>query len=258
MPLPLICPRNRVRLTNIGPRAKLTHSVPFFAFSAFSVVKLRLRSENPAARRGTSGGNPVGVDGFEPDLRRGASWRGARLLVPAVWAKSFGMTPSDSPPKRRGCFFYGCLALLLVAVLGGLGLYFVTRFAMDKASQWVNTFTEPAPALLDRAGLPPADLTALQTRVSAFGDALKQPTNATLLILTAREINALIESDPNFKTLKDKVSVSSTANTSRGTSASRSRTSARSNSRGVTSTAWPPSKWPSRAASFPSHSMTCK
>ena len=118
------------------------------------------------------------------------------------------MTPSDSPPKRRGCFFYGCLALLLVAVLGGLGLYFVTRFAMDKASQWVNTFTEPAPALLERAGLPPAELTALQTRVSAFGDALKQPTNATLLILTAREINALIESDPNFKALKDKVSVS--------------------------------------------------
>lgn len=117
------------------------------------------------------------------------------------------MSDTPQPPKKRGCFFYGCLTLVILFLIGGLGTYLVVRYAVNRITQLVNNYTDTAPISLETVTLPPAQMSVLRDRVAAFGQALQNLATSQELVLTAEEINALIGSDPSFKAFKGQLLV---------------------------------------------------
>ena len=117
------------------------------------------------------------------------------------------MSDTPQPPKKRGCFFYGCLTLVILFLIGGLGTYLVVRYVANKITQLVNNYTDTSPVLLESVSLPPAQMSALRDRVAAFGQALQNSSTAQELVLTAEEINALIGSEPSYKAFKGQLLV---------------------------------------------------
>jgi hypothetical protein len=108
---------------------------------------------------------------------------------------SYGYT---EPPKSHGCFFYGCitlivlglLVLLLVIAAGGVFFYFANR-AIDQ-------YTDTAPATIPTVTLPDDQMKELVDRWKAFRDALDQGHESEI-VLTADEVNALIEREPEAR-----------------------------------------------------------
>jgi len=114
---------------------------------------------------------------------------------------------NQNPPRKRGCFFYGCLTLLLVVLLAGaLGFVFY-RYATNAVNRLVNEYTDTAPAKIEKVEISPAELAALNQRVASFAAALQNQQAGQELVLSADDINALIATDSNFKDLKDKLFV---------------------------------------------------
>jgi hypothetical protein len=117
------------------------------------------------------------------------------------------MANDATPPRKRGCFFYGCLTAIVLALVGALLVFFVYRFAKTKLDALVTEYTDTTPVQLEKVTLPPEQLSALQQRTAAFADALQKQTVPVELILSAEDINALINSDPAYKEVKDKLFV---------------------------------------------------
>ena len=112
---------------------------------------------------------------------------------------------TDQPPKaRRGCFFYGCITglVLLVLLLGGLliGIH----YAKKAISGLVNEYTDTQPMTLPTVQMSQAETDKLK----AFEQAVRAQRPTEPLVLTADEINALIASSPDQKSLKGKFYVS--------------------------------------------------
>jgi hypothetical protein len=117
------------------------------------------------------------------------------------------MTDSATPPpesKGRGCFFYGCLTCLVLMVIVCAMAFFTVRFVRNR----INDYTQSAPMKLPKVEMPDAEFKQLEGRVKSFGEALDQGKPTEPLILTEREVNALIVNAPNMKELADKVYVS--------------------------------------------------
>jgi hypothetical protein len=120
---------------------------------------------------------------------------GGEFSPPAYYA--------EPPKKQRGCFFYGCifaavgmgLALLVFVALIGTSLYFI--------NQAVNEYTSVTPAEIPQVNLPEDQRKELKERWNAFKKAVEDDQEAEI-VLTADEINALIEDHPD---LKGKVSI---------------------------------------------------
>lgn len=101
----------------------------------------------------------------------------------------------DDRPKGRGCFFWGCLTLtiglLVMTVVGLVAAYFATR-------HFVNLFTADAPLNIVAVELPEEEMQALEARFEAFDESLKKGEPLDLEV-TAKEINAMITQDDQFK-----------------------------------------------------------
>lgn len=122
------------------------------------------------------------------------------------------MSPSDShyacmsneinPPAKRGCLFYGCLSLAVIALLVvvvGIAGYFVLK---NTTERWIRDFTETTPAQIEKVEFTRAQTDAMQARLASFKQALDGGTNLIELILTADDLNALISTQ---RELKDKL-----------------------------------------------------
>lgn len=108
---------------------------------------------------------------------------------------------TDQPPKpRRGCFFYGCITgvVLLVVVLGTLmiGLHYVKKL--------VNSFTDTKPIALPAVQMSPAEIDKLKQRFEAFQQEVREGHPTKPLALTGDDLNALISSDAEWRSLKGK------------------------------------------------------
>jgi hypothetical protein len=125
------------------------------------------------------------------------------------------MTNSPTPPparKGRGCFFYGCLTCLVLLVIVCVMAFFAVRFVRNR----INDYTQSAPMKLPRVEMPDAEFKQLEGRVKSFGEALDQGKPTEPLMLTERDVNALIVNAPNTKELADKVYVSLTGDQVKG------------------------------------------
>src|SRR5437867_4753859 len=116
-------------------------------------------------------------------------------------------TPASQPAKRRGCFFYGCITVLVLMVVVGIAGFFTVRYALNKVTAMVEQYTETTPMTLPTVQMSATDYQQLDKRVTAFADAVTARKATPPLVLTGDEINALIANNPAWKGLKGKVYV---------------------------------------------------
>lgn len=113
----------------------------------------------------------------------------------------------SSPPapagKQRGCFFYGCMTVVVLALVAGVGTYLVVQWV----SGLIEQYTGDEPLELPVADIPPADLDELQNRWERFKREVEENEAVEPLELTAEEINALIQNDPEWDDLKGRLYV---------------------------------------------------
>ena len=117
------------------------------------------------------------------------------------------VTPASEEAKRRGCFFYGCITVLIVMVLVGIAFFFAVRYGLNKIASIVEQYTETTPMTLPPVQISPTDYEQLDKRVTAFADAVNARKATLPLVLTGGDINALIANNPAWKALKGKVYV---------------------------------------------------
>ena len=108
---------------------------------------------------------------------------------------------TDQAPKpRRGCFFYGCIAglVLLALTLAALlvGLHYVKKL--------VNQFTETQPMELPAVHMSQAEIAQVRQRFDTFQAAVRERRPAKPLPLSGDDINALIASSAEPQALKAK------------------------------------------------------
>jgi hypothetical protein len=114
---------------------------------------------------------------------------------------------SPQPAKRRGCFFYGCITVLVLMVLVGVASFFAVRYGLNKLAAIVEQYTESKPMALPTVPMSPAEYLQLDKRVAAFSDAATARKATPPLVLTGDEINGLIANNPAWKAWKGKVYV---------------------------------------------------
>jgi hypothetical protein len=104
--------------------------------------------------------------------------------------------------KGHGCFFYGCLTVVIVLVVAaigvGLAIWKVRRVAME--------YTSDKPIEIPTLTFSPAQKTAFDARIQAFEEAMKGDQPARL-VLTADEINARLNSSADFQKIGGKACV---------------------------------------------------
>jgi hypothetical protein len=98
------------------------------------------------------------------------------------------------PPEKepRGCFFYGCMTLIVLTVLMliivGIGGYFAYRAYYRLMEQ----YTSPTPLELAKVEMSEDDRKALHERFDAFKKALDRGEDAEPLVLNGDELNVLV------------------------------------------------------------------
>jgi hypothetical protein len=119
------------------------------------------------------------------------------------------MNNPPTPPaenKGRGCFFYGCLTLTLFFLLACVAGFIAIRWVKNE----IATYTDAAPAELPKVQMDAAEFQTLQQQVKTFGDAISNGKPAGELILTERDVNALIARTPDTKNVAGKIYISFT------------------------------------------------
>lgn len=119
-------------------------------------------------------------------------------------------TPTDLPPtppaapKKRGCFFYGCLVSVILGVVLVAGACLLGYYGLSKFASLAEEYTDTAPMQLPKVEVNPAAYEALQKRVKEFKAALDAGRSATLT-LTAEELNMLVSGDTRPSEWKGRV-----------------------------------------------------
>jgi hypothetical protein len=104
---------------------------------------------------------------------------------------------SEQPAKSGcGCWAWGCLSLLVIGVLGTVGIGVGGYMLVSKQ---VQTYTAEAPKQLPTVEYTAEELAELQERIENFRKVAEEETKAEELVLTATDINALIQSNEELK-----------------------------------------------------------
>ncbi len=109
-------------------------------------------------------------------------------------------SPSQPPPmpppapKKHGCFFYGCLTSIIVAVILGVSLGGLFYYGLNKAAGLAVAYTDTQAMELPKVEVDPAVYEALLKRITDFKSAM-DAGKSSQLILTGNELNMLIAGD---------------------------------------------------------------
>lgn len=110
-----------------------------------------------------------------------------------------GMIPAQK--KGRGCFFYGCLSvivLLLVVIVGG---YFGVKYFVSNLAE---KYTSATPMQLPPTNVSQSDYTAFMTRFDSFKSEMNTPNTAVpALEMSSKDINSVIEFNPDFEPIRN-------------------------------------------------------
>jgi len=117
-----------------------------------------------------------------------------------------------SQPKKRGCFFYGCLTVVILGLLAGAAVGIGGYFFVKKVNQIVAEYTSTTPAEMPQVEMVEADYEVLEQRVGAFGNALKEGQPSEALVLTADELNVLLSRSEAMQVGKGRLHVVMTEN----------------------------------------------
>jgi hypothetical protein len=113
------------------------------------------------------------------------------------------MSSPTPPPHKRGCFFYGCLTAIVLFLIVGFCAFLALRYVRNQ----FNAYTDTAPMKLPKVEMTDAEYQKLEARAKTFNDSMDQGKAAEPLVLTEREINALLFNSANTKQLADRVYV---------------------------------------------------
>lgn len=108
-----------------------------------------------------------------------------------------------SKPRRRGCWLYGCLITLALALIGVIAGFLILRHVVH---QTVMSYTDTTPAKLPDLVITQPEIEAAQQRWKTFFEGLKGNQPLPPLTLTADDLNALIAST-GTNALRDKLRV---------------------------------------------------
>jgi hypothetical protein len=115
--------------------------------------------------------------------------------------------PAGRPGNRPGCLFYGCLTLAILGlILGGalgIGLY----YGVQKFNQTVAEYTAATPTDLPVVTMGDAEYRALEERFATFGADLREGQATAPLLLSADEVNALLNRSQAMEDWKGRVHV---------------------------------------------------
>jgi hypothetical protein len=106
--------------------------------------------------------------------------------------------------KGRGCFFYGCITMIVVVIVGIVGIYFGARYVVKKA---VDLYTSKTPVAIAPVKLPAAEGERAQTRLDDFTKSFKEGKTPEPLTLTSDELDYLVRNSVEGKKLKDSAQV---------------------------------------------------
>ena len=107
------------------------------------------------------------------------------------------MNESGSPKRQHGCLFFGCISGAVCLVLLLLG--FLLAFHMIR-----NALTDPSPTKMPVVQLSQPEIEEVQRRFNSFSDATTAGRPTPPLELTSDEVNALIQSNPDFRAAQAK------------------------------------------------------
>lgn len=98
-------------------------------------------------------------------------------------------TDMKEPKKGHGCFFYGCLTVIILFLAGAA----VSAFAVWKLTTYaLNTFADAAPMEASAQTLPSQSAEQARQKVTDFSAQLDQKNGEVTLALTQDELNALL------------------------------------------------------------------
>jgi hypothetical protein len=124
--------------------------------------------------------------------------------------------PEPPLPKKRGCFFYGCITSLVLLLLIFIGLFIAMRLAIRWGNNKVAEYTDTSAMSVPKTDMTDDEIKTLKERVATFNNAVDAHSNTPPLVLTSREINGLLANDPDLKDYKDKFYVSLDGDTING------------------------------------------
>jgi hypothetical protein len=109
--------------------------------------------------------------------------------------------------KGRGCLFYGCITLIVLAILLIAGLYFGVRFGVKYVR---DHYTASTPISVAPVALNPTQGAAVTKRVDDFTKALEKGESPAPLELTSDELDYWIRNSKQGAQLKDHAHLSVT------------------------------------------------
>lgn len=119
-----------------------------------------------------------------------------------------------SPGKGRGCFFYGCLSLLVLFLVCAVSLYFGLRYAFTRM---VAQYTAAAPVPVLQVEGTPEEVQAVQARFQSFANAIRAGQPAGALVLSEKDLNLLIGHTSELTPFKNHLHVAIEGRKLRGT-----------------------------------------
>ena len=102
-----------------------------------------------------------------------------------------------SEENKKGCFFWGCLVLIIIAIIAGLCIFLIYR----KITNTVNQFTSETPVAITPVEYTREEENQAKQKVKTFIDEIKDGKETVQQEFSDKELNILIASD---KKLKDK------------------------------------------------------
>lgn len=113
--------------------------------------------------------------------------------------KSWQQSAMADAKKGRGCFFYGCISLIILAILVIVGIYFGARAGIKFMR---DNYTATKPVAVAPNSLSPADGARVTQRVEDFKKSLQAGNATAPLELTGEELDYLFRNSPSNE-LKD-------------------------------------------------------
>ncbi len=111
-----------------------------------------------------------------------------------------GARAYQEPKKKKGCFFYGCLSLFVIAGLGGG----IVAFGIYYARNQILKFTSTEPIAVQSYELKPGEYESLQQKVKDFSQAADKGESGKLEI-SGDDLNAFLAGSSETKSLVGKV-----------------------------------------------------
>src|SRR5690606_885566 len=112
--------------------------------------------------------------------------------------------PNEQPPlkKRSGCWFWGCLISAVLAIMLGIGGYFMISNLLSMVTDMAVEYSETEAMPIEQSTMSLDDYQNLMARIEAFETASKAAAQPEPLVLSGEDINALIANHPDWQTLR--------------------------------------------------------